>query len=315
VSSHIQHRGLIQRLLDLPNRLERYSESETASIYLMPTVVLLVVLVLYPVIYSFWLSITDMTIGVHGIVTRFAGLKHYLQMRYDPRLPRIVIQTFRFTTLRVIGTLIIGLAIALILNVGSLGAQLFKRIFLIPWALSHVVNALMWKWMYNADYGIVNEFFLRLGLVNQYQSLLSEPATALYAILYADIWKSVPFVALMLLAALQNVHKELYEAAMVDGAGSLTCFLHVTLPSIRPVLLVNLVLQTMWALKTFDLIWVLTQGGPVDSTLTLNVYAYQRAFSFLDLNCGAALSFALAGITLVLTMLYVRLLGGEELQE
>ena len=159
------------------------------------------------------------------------------------------------------------------LNIGSLGSKIFRHIFLIPWALSHVVNAL--KWMYNADYGVVNEILVRVGLISHYRSWLSQPTTALYAVIFADVWKSVPFVTLMLLAALQNVRRELYEAAMVDGAGSITCFFHVTLPSIRPVLLVTLILQTMWAIKTFDLIWVLTQGGPVDSTLTLNVYAYQ----------------------------------------
>lgn len=292
--------------------LERLDQARTAYIYLSPVFCLLAMLIAYPVGYAVYLSVSDFVPGAAGMVMRFAGLKHYAQIARDPIFLQVLGQTVYFTVVRVLLTMLLGLVMAMVLNVRSLGSKVFRHVFLIPWALSHVVNALMWKWMYNADYGVLNEILVRLALIDKYQSWLSQPATAMHAVIFADVWKNVPFVTLMLLAALQNVRRELYEAAMVDGAGSVRCFFHVTLPSIRPVLLVTLVLQTMWAVKTFDLIWVLTQGGPVDSTLILNVYAYQQAFTYLNLNYGAALSIVVATIILALTLVYAWGLGREE---
>lgn len=192
-----------------------------------------------------------------------------------------------------------------------MGGRFFKRIFLIPWALSNVVNSLMWQWMYSGDYGIFNEVLLRLGFIDEYQMWLVNVHTAMSAVLFADIWKSVPYVALLLLAAMQSIPRELHEASKVDGGGPITAFYHIILPHIKPVIMVLLVIETMWTLRVFDLIWLLTKGGPQDSTMTLNVFAYEQAFRNFDLGYGAAISYCITILTLIFTFFYMKTLKVE----
>ena len=184
-------------------------------------------------------------------------------------------------------------------------------ILLIPWALAPVANAVLWKWIYNANYGILNTILLQLGVIDQKIVWLGDPFRALNMMLIADAWKAIPFITLLLLAGLQNVPNHLYRAARVDGAGTWARFRHVTLPGLRVPLLVAIVLQSIWALKVFDLVFVLTKGGPADGTVVLNFLAWRVTFNFLDLGYGAAIANVLFVLMFVLALVYVRALDPE----
>lgn len=294
---------------------EGYSQSETrlAFLFLSPSVVLLLLLVAIPMAFAFYLSLNEVSIVAGSLEYDFVGLGNYAQMLVDPRFMPTLLRTLEFTVLRVGGAFLVGLAVALLLNESSLAASLLKILFLIPWALSFVLNALMWRWMFNADYGVINDILLRLGLISSSQSWLGDPGTALYALTLADAWKAIPFVALVLLAGLQNIPEERYEAAKVDGAAVLQRFRYITLPALQPVILVALVLQTMWSVKVFATIWVATKGGPMDSTMLLNIYAYQHSFMFINLGYGAALAYVVTAIILILTVCYMAFVRLEEI--
>ncbi|MCR8632639.1 carbohydrate ABC transporter permease [Paenibacillus radicis (ex Xue et al. 2023)] len=296
----------------LSGRIERLSDSATAALYLSPTFILLILTILFPMVYALFLSFSKMEF-VQGLPHfTFVGLDNYLELLKDPKIPAVLSQTLIFMVVRVVGTMVLAAGIALIIYHGVWGGEFFKKIFLIPWALSNVVNGLMWKWMYNGNNGIINELFVSLGLLDQYKSWLAEESTAMGAIIFADIWKAVPFAALMILAGLQTISKDLYEAGQIDGAGSFQRFIHISLPSLQPVLMVLFVVETMWALRVFDIIWVLTQGGPLNSTMVLNVYAYEQAFRHSNMGYGSALAFFITIVTFVFTFLYVKTIGKNE---
>ncbi|ULL13186.1 sugar ABC transporter permease [Paenibacillus sp. H1-7] len=294
------------------NRFDRLSDSAAAGIYLTPTYILLAMTILFPMAYALFLSFTKMDFAAGRAHFTFVGLDNYALLLQDLRIPNVLLQTFLFTAAKVVGTLLIAFGIALTIFHGIWGGEFFKKIFLIPWALSNVVNGLMWKWMYNGNNGIINELMLKLGLIDEYKSWLAEGSTALGAVIVADIWKSVPFAALILLAGLQTISKELYDAGQVDGAGTIQRFFHITLPSLRPVLMVLFVMETMWALRAFDIIWVLTQGGPLDKTMVINVYAYEQAFRNFDMGYGSALAFFITLCTLLFTAVYLKTIGKND---
>jgi ABC-type sugar transport system permease subunit len=281
-------------------------------LFLLPSVALLGVLVGGSVLYTLVVSFHRLVVTGGTIHYRFVGLANYLRFLDDPRLQQTLGQTLLYTVTRVAAVMAIGMALAVLLNQRLGGVGILKRVFLIPWALSYVVNAVVWGWIYNGSFGLLNALLLKLRLIGQYQTWLADPGTAMVAIIFADVWKSVPFPALMLLAALQGVPQEIHDAAIVDGAGSWRRFAHITLPWLKPVVLVLLVIETMWAFKAFDLIWVLTKGGPLDTTMVLNVYAYLQTFQFFNFGYGGAIAYLIALLILGLTALYVVSLRGFE---
>lgn len=291
--------------------LENRSELSTAYIYLVPTLLVLFLTIVFPMGYAIVISLTEIEFVQGSMTYSYVGLDNYMRLFQDDRFPKVMYNTMYFTVLKVLFTLSIGFAIALLIYYGLWGAAFFKRIFLIPWALSNVVNALMWQWMYSGDYGIFNEIMLRLGMIDRYQSWLVNVDTAMTAVLLADIWKAVPYAALLLLAAMQSIPKELHEAAKVDGGGAFVAFHHIIVPHIRPVVMVLLVIETMWALRVFDVIELLTKGGPQDSTMTLNVFAYDQAFRNFEFGYGAAISYVITFLTLIFTIIYMRGLKPE----
>lgn len=297
--------------ISLHKKIDRISESKTAAIYLLPSLILIFLTIVFPIIYSFIMSLTNVKFKAGILDFEFVGLDNYLKILSDPRIPNILTNTVIFTIVSVLGTIIIAFAIALSIHHGIWGSWLFKRLFLIPWALSNVVNALMWQWMYSASNGIFNYILMKLHIIDEYKMWLTEQSTAMGAIILADIWKSTPFAALLILAALQSVPKELYDASKVDGAGMIEQFKSIVLPTIKPVLFVVMVTQTMWTLRVFDIISVLTKGGPVDSTMVLNVYAYDQSFRYINLGYGSALAWLITIITLIITIFYLKILGKE----
>lgn len=292
--------------------VDDWKPGKVAYLYLSPALIFLGLTILYPLLYALYLAFHRMTFVAGEAVFTWVGFAWFKALLVDQRLHNALLNSVTFTAVRVSLTLLIGLCIALALTNGVWGAEIFKRLFLIPWALSNVVNGLMWKWMYSGTHGILNELLVRLGITNEYVHWLAQEHTALGAVILADTWKATPFVALLLLAGLQNVPKELYEAARIDGAGSWRCFTSVTIPSIRQVLTVTLIIQTMWALRVHDIIAVLTGGGPLDRTQVLSLYAYEHAFRHFNLGYGSAVAWLITALTFLISLAYIQSLGRED---
>lgn len=207
---------------------------------------------------------------------------------------------------------ILGLLVALVLHQKFVGRGFVRGLILLPWALPYVVNGAMWKWIFNANYGALNALLLQSGLIDNYQIWLGNPKTAFLLVTIANIWKETPVAAILIHAALQGIPEELYEAAWVDGAGSFRRFLHITLPILRPVIAVTMVVKTVWALKEFDLIYVITGGGPANATNLATFYTYLTTFKFLNFGYGSALAFIIVIAALVVALFYVRIVSTNE---
>lgn len=276
-----------------------------------PALLVLFAVLAYPIAASLILGFQDATIAGGGVTSSWVGLDNYQRLLADPTFGTALRNSLYFTLVEVVAVLLISLAVALLLDAISPRTGIFVVVLLIPWALAPVANAVLWKWIYNANYGILNAILLQLGIIDEKVVWLGDPFLALNMMLVADAWKAIPFITLLLLAGLQNIPSFLYRAARVDGASSWQRFRHVTLPGLRVPILVAVVLQSIWALKVFDLVFVLTKGGPMDGTVVLNFLAWRVTFNFLDLGYGAAIANVLFMLMFVLAIVYVRTLDPE----
>jgi multiple sugar transport system permease protein len=218
-----------------------------------------------------------------------------------------------YTIQAVVGVIIFGVGVAMLLNSKIRLSNTLKIVILLPWAIPSVVSGLLWKWILNADFGILNGILYATGLIESYIPFLADPALAKLSLVMAFIWKEGPLAAIFVLAGLQLIPDELYEAAKIDGGGGWKVFRFVTLPMLRPVLLVIAVYETMTAILTFDTIYVMTGGGPGDSTALISWFAYAEIFKALNLGHGIALSIIIALITLVLILFYLRVMRTDDM--
>jgi ABC-type sugar transport system permease subunit len=283
-------------------------EGRFAVALLVPAAVVVFGVVLYPVVRTFVLSLHDVNSPLPGSYP-FVGLQNYVRVFQDSSFYPVLGHTLYFTLLSTSVELTLGIAVALLLNAPLRARWLWRSIVILPWALPTIVNALMWRWIDNAEYGSLNALLTQTGLIHDYQPWLSNSDTAMWMVIVADVWKLTPLCAILLLAALQSVDREVVEVAQVDGAGPVALFRHIVLPLITPVVLIVLVLRTMEAFKVFDIIWIMTHGGPANSTQSIAIYAYQTAYQGFDFGRGAALGYLIALVIMVLAAVYLRLLG------
>lgn len=291
--------GRNRRALSLRGRL----------LLILPLLVVLAAVIGWPLLDTVWLSFTDATLG--GATGNFVGIDNYLRALRAPGFLKALGVTALFTVLTVSIELVLGLCVGLLLDMELKGRAFFRFLLIVPWALPTVVNAMAWRVIYNPDFGALNALLLQLGIIDRYQSWLGSPATALFAIGAADIWKTFSLVALITLAGLQSVPKELREAASIDGAGFFARFRAVTLPVILLPLSIAAVLRMIEAVKVFDIIWVMTRGGPLDSTKSLSILIYQEAFSFRHAGYGASLAMLSVALSLLLIAAYTRALRNQ----
>ena len=276
--------------------------------FIVPALIVLLMVLAYPIVASIVLSFQRVRFTGQGITSTFNGINNYAALFKNQLFREAFFRSIYFTLVEVIAVIILALLVAFMLN-HSLGRPAFFRVvLLVPWALAPVANAVLWKWIYNANYGILNTIVLDLGIVDKNVVWLGHPWLALNMILIADIWKAVPFITLLLLAGLQNVPAYLYRAARLDGANAWQQFVYVTLPGIKTSLVISVVLQSIWALKVFDLIYVLTKGSPADSTVLLNYLSWRETFSNLDIGYGAAIANVLFLMMFMLALAYIRVL-------
>jgi multiple sugar transport system permease protein len=273
--------------------------------FVAPAALALAALALYPSLWVLWLSL-QRRVPIFGIA-HFVGLDHYAFLATDPRFWNAVRVTLVFTGASVALELALGLAVALALQRQRAGRRLALSLLLLAWALPAVVTARLFEWLYHPAAGLVNL------LLGQPLNWLGDPGLALPGLIAADVWRTMPFVALLCYARLLTIPAEVWEAARVDGAGPLATLRFVTLPLLRSILLVALLFRTLDALRAFDLMFVLTGGGPAGTTETLTVYAYRSLFQTLQLGFGAAIGVVIFALVMAVAAAYLRALRREGL--
>ncbi len=274
---------------------------------LLPAMLAIGAVAAFPLGQSLWMSLHRVELAFPGPRT-FVGVENYLEALRSSDFWKSVWITVYFTVVSVALELALGLTGAVLLNEEFRGRQLLRSLVLIPWAMLTLSTALMWFWIYNPTYGILNALLLRIGVLETPVVWLGDPVWAMPAVILADVWKTTPFMTLLLLAGLQPIPWTMYEAAAVDGASRWQVFWYVVLPLLRPALLVAVILRSLQAFKVFDMIFVLTSGGPADATLVLALYTYQQAFRYFHVGYGSALAWIITLATLVMVILYLRAL-------
>jgi multiple sugar transport system permease protein len=277
----------------------------------LPVLLIIALFAIYPIVHAVRMSFFKY------LLTRpnehpFVGLGNYIEVITSYYFKHSMQTTAVYTLAAVAGVVLYGLGVALLLNSAIKLANPLKVVILLPWALPAVVSGLLWKWILNADFGILNGLLMALGLIDSYIPFLADPTLAKASLIMAFIWKEGPLVAIFFLAGLQLIPQEYYEAAKIDGGGAWTIFRNVKVPLLRPVFLIVIVYETMAAILTFDTIYVMTGGGPADATSLISWFAYAEIFKGLNLGHGIALAIIIAAITLVLILFYLRALRPEE---
>jgi ABC-type sugar transport system permease subunit len=277
----------------------------------IPAMAIIAVFALYPIVQTIWLSLHQYKLNMPALSKPFVGLSNYMAMFQDMRFLKSVWNTFYFTFWTVLLEFVLGLLIALLINRTFKGRGLVRAAVLIPWAIPTVVSSMMWKFMYNDQLGVINDILKRLHLIDQYYPWLGETSTAMWAIIFTDVWKTTPFMALLLLAGLQVIPAELYEAAKVDGAGLMQRFWRITMPLLKPAILVALLFRTLDAFRAFDVVYVMTGGGPGNSTETLSLYAQTVLMRYLDFGQGSALGVVTFLFVMLISWFYIKVLGAN----
>lgn len=264
-------------------------------LYIAPCIVLILAVLGFPMLYVLALSFTKYK---PMISMQWIGLKNYVNILSDNLFWVACGNTFVFTLSSVSLHVILGLAMALLLNRTFKGRKAVRTLTLLPWMLSNIVGAITWRWMLNGSYGIFNEMLKSLGFISEYQAWLGQKETAMFFVVLAYIWKQTPYLMLMFLAGLQAIPYEQYEAAMIDGATPPQSLYYVTLPNLRNVIITTSTLDFIWAFKQFDLIKTMTGGGPGISTEVLSTLIYRTFFN--EFNFGKASSYAIVLLLIVL---------------
>lgn len=277
-------------------------------VLLAPVVLMLLLFIGAPVCQSIFLSFHRIIIGLPQLKAPFIGLKNYQELLVDPVARHSFWITIIFVSITTFFELLIGLLLALLIHQRFPARGALRAFVLIPWAIPTVVSGQMWRFLFNDAYGMIN--YMTFGSdTTRYVPWLAQPLTALTAIIIADIWKTSSFAALLILAGLQVIPEDLYQAAKVDGANAWRRFWYITWPLIRPAMLIALLFRTIDAFRVFDLAFVMTQGGPADATNVLQLYGYKKMFVEGCMGYGSAISVCIFIIVLILAIMYVRLVG------
>lgn len=281
----------------------RQKEIQTGWLLSLLAILILIMVFAYPIGQAFWSSLFTKNLGTE-LQPEFSGLANYVRLVGDGRFWQSMWHTTVFTLSSILIEFVFGLAIALVLNQAFLGRGLVRTAALIPWALPTAVMGLAWQWIFNDQYGIANDILRALPVVAPV-TWLGEPHLAMVALVAADVWKTTPFFAIILLAGLQSISEDLYEAHAIDGASPIQSFVQITLPLLTPQILIALLFRFAQAFGIFDLILVMTGGGPANSTEMISLYIYDTVRRYLDFGYGAAL----VVVTFLLLIIAVVIVG------
>jgi ABC-type sugar transport system permease subunit len=295
--------------LDRPalRRSRSWPETWVAAAFVAPAALVILLVVVIPLVRAAWMSVFHIELTSPG-VEPFVGLQNYITQLTSSDFWDSVYKALFFTVTTTALELSLGLGLAMLMDQPMRFRWLLRSMVILPWALPTIVNALMWRWIDNGTYGSLNALLTQAGVIHAYVPWLSQDSTAMWMVVLADVWKMTPFCAILILAGLQGIDRELFEAARVDGASTLQLFRRIILPLLMPIILVVLVLRTMEAFKVFDIIWIMTGGGPASATQTVAIYAYRTAYQGYDFGQGAALGYLIAIVIMLLAAVYLRLL-------
>src|SRR5262245_42155361 len=311
----------ISRVAGRPSALGsiRLTDGRFAVLLVAPAVGAIFLVVLFPLLYSLWLSFTDVNLlrttgpaiewgGVRVPLFKWIGLRNYTRVFEDPLYWSSLWRTLYFVGAFVVEATLVGLGTALVLNERFAGRPIMRSLLLIPWSLSRVVVGLLWIGILDFEFGALNGLLHQVGVIQSYIAFFRDGFTALNVLVSVYMWNQAPFATLLFLAGMQSIPEDLYSAAEVDGAGYWQRFRYVTLPSLRPILFLVLVLATVNGFLMLDLIYVLTMGGPGHDTTTLSWHGYQTTFAFFKFGPGTAILYTLTALCLLLTVVYQRLI-------
>jgi multiple sugar transport system permease protein len=273
----------------------------------LPALIVVLLVIGIPFIYS-----ADLSLHRINMLTQrwmFVGLQNYVEVLPDPDFIAAFERTLYFAVITVLGGLVLGMAMALVLNMRFPGRDPLRSIVLVPWAMSPVAVGILWGWMFNGDYGPLNAVLLDLGIVDKPVHWLGNGTVAFHLIALVQVWNQAPLTSLLILAGLQSMPENLHRAARIDGAGPLQRFVRITLPWLRPMLLLVLILTTINSIMAFDLFWVMTKGGPGSATTVFSWMGYAYAFQFFKFGQGAAILYILSVACLILAWVYLKLLS------
>ena len=273
---------------------------------IVPGLLLVAAVIIYPILDTIRLSLYDVRLIQIG---EFLGLGNYSVLAQDPLFWRVLRQTLFWTASSVSLKLVLGLALALLLNEKFRGRKVFRALLLIPWAMPQVAAAIVWRWMYEPNFGYLNDLLGGLGLMNDPIIWLGNARSAFVAAVVTDTWTGLPFMAFVFLAGLASIDRSLYEAAKIDGANAWGRFRYVTLPQLGPVILVATLVSAIWTFNAFNVVYALTGGGPLNATDIMVTYTYTQAFERLEFGLAAALATITFVILLVFSLVYVRVYG------
>ena len=284
-------------------------EARAAWVMMIPALIVLGVVAVYPVLRTFWISLHEMNLKRPQSGYPFIGMANYAKILSDSRAMEDILFTFKFTIVTVLLETLLGFATALMLNQSFRGRGVARAAVLIPWAIPTSVSAMMWKFIYNDQYGLFNDILLKLGLIDGYKAwLTTDPFLCL---VITDVWKTFPYMALLILAGLQMLPADLYESAMLDGAGVVKRFRYITLPLVKRTLLVAMLFRTLDAFRVFDLISVMT-GGSV-GTESIAIYSQKQMMSFLNFGYGSALAVLIFVVVLSISLVSMKFIGSDML--
>ena len=289
-------------------RIRLLDDERNAFLFVAPLAAVLFAVAVFPILYSFYISLYSLKLTRPRRVP-FVGFDNYITVLSDPVFWEAVERTVIFSVMAVLAVSIIALLVALLLNEEFPGRRFLSAILLIPWAIPYVANALMWKWIYDSNYGALNGLLYQLDFINSYMVWLGDSDKTLGLIANAFVWKEVPLAAILLLVGLKTIPADLYSAAKVDGAGVFQRFFHITLPALKSSFALVIIYETMMAIRHFDLFFILTEGGPGGASDVVAWRIYVETFRNLSFGTGAAMSYILALATLALSYVVIRALA------
>lgn len=296
----------------MKDKIKQISERKMAFFLILPAVIIIFVIVIYPLINTFIQSFYDFNLAFPNL-KKFIALGNYVNILKQSLFWRSLLYTIYFSVISIVLEVIIGFIVALILNENFRGKWVVRTLIIVPWAIPPVVNATIWKWIANPEYGSLNSILMSLGIIDKYRIWLSDPFWSIILVAVADVWKYIPLVAILLLAALQTIPETLYEAAKIDGASPIKRVFNITIPLIKPALIVVLILRTLEAFKVFDLIFIMTRGGPAFKTTFISYYIYVETFTNMNIGKGASIAYIIAIFMTFISYLYIRNLKSSDI--
>jgi multiple sugar transport system permease protein len=289
------------------------SNAKLVAVLLTPTLLLVIGVVAYPLIYSFVMSFGDVEFA-NIKDYNFVGLTQYIKAFKDSDFINSLQISAKFVFFTVFIKLILGTLIAVILKEKFIGRSLVRALIIIPWATPYVVVGLMWKWMLHSKVGVINFILQKLGIIQEYIPFLSEKTFAMPFVILADIWQGTPFFIIIILAGLQTIPDDLYEAAYMDGASGVKAFFLITLPMVRFPMFISTILGTIFAINAFDLFYVLTKGGPGNVTTNATLFDWYNAFKFYHLSYASAMSYIILLISMLISIVYIIIMRSHEME-